>query len=430
MLVEVSIGEAVDKYNVLEIKLEKIKDSSKIIEIEKELLILKSVREYIQKFEFFYKLLYYVNEKIWVMTDNVKKTELTDPAFALLSNQIFEYNQKRFRLKNFFNTLCDSSLKEQKGYSANCCKLTIDNEEILLDKIAEINYLTIDYDIVYIETNDGLVDKIKSLFKAPTIVFTKIETSSLVDLKNYTINPSIKHIFSFNPITYLAGGKMGDFVQSLSVINENFYNTGRKGIVYLSEKGDTFRTGLETTYKDTYDVVTKQRYVHDYFIYKNEQFVVDLTAWRNSPLLYRENWSRIYTDFYNITWGKNKWITFEAIDEDIIFVSTNPYRFPVHSEFFTSIKRYIENGQKIIFMSDYEEYYHDFIRRTQIHIPFYKLTSFTEMIKIIHSCKLFIGNLSAPLAIAFACHKKNIVGFCSDNNDNIHNKNMYLSQVE
>jgi ADP-heptose:LPS heptosyltransferase len=48
---------------------------------------------------------------------------------------------------------------------------------------------------------------------------------------------------------------------------------------------------------------------------------------------------------------------------------------------------------------------------------------------MINSCKLFIGNLSAPLTVAFACHKPNIVGFNSSIDD-IHNKNMYLSQTE
>ena len=423
MIVDVSIGEAVDKYNILEIKLAKIKDVFKNIEIKKELLSLTNVVEYIQKFEFFYKLLYYVNEKIWVITDIVKKTKVTDHDFALLSNQIFEYNQKRFRLKNFFNILCDSSLKEQKGYSKNCCKLIIENEEILLDKIAEINYITIEYDIVYIETTSTLMDKIKSLFQAVTIVFTEIETQIQINIKDYYIDPSIKEIFSFKPITYLTGGKMGDFIQSLSVINENFYNTGRKGIVYLSEEGDTFRYGLDATYKDTQDTIINQRYINAYSIYRNEQIDINLTSWRHSSLLFRENWIKIFSDSYSVTWGKHKWLTFKADDKDIILVSTNPYRFPVSIDFITSIKMYQEQGCEIIFISDNEHYYQDFITRTQLSIPFYKPTSFTEICMLIHSCKLFIGNLSAPLAIAFACHKKNIIGFAGTIDD-IHNKNM------
>jgi ADP-heptose:LPS heptosyltransferase len=37
----------------------------------------------------------------------------------------------------------------------------------------------------------------------------------------------------------------------------------------------------------------------------------------------------------------------------------------------------------------------------------------------INSCKLFIGNFSAPLAFAYAMHKKTVVGI-SDNSDAIH----------
>ena len=101
---------------------------------------------------------------IWVMTDKIKQMDPKDPYFSLISNCIFEHNQKRFRLKNFFNILCDSSLKEQKSYSTNCCKIIIDSEEVLFNKIPEFNYLLIEYDILYIETTNDLTDSIKKIF--------------------------------------------------------------------------------------------------------------------------------------------------------------------------------------------------------------------------------------------------------------------------
>ena len=69
---------------------------------------------------------------------------------------------------------------------------------------------------------------------------------------------------------------MGDLIHNLSVINENFYKTGRKGILYIENIGDTFHTGLEYTYNDTYDIISKQKYIKTYKIRDDEAFQIDL----------------------------------------------------------------------------------------------------------------------------------------------------------
>ena len=427
MLVEVSIGELVDKYNILELKRKKIKNPLKIVEIDKELLSLKDTKKYIEKYEFFYKLLYYVNETIWVMTDKIKEMKPDSPDFSIISNIIFEHNQKRFRLKNFFNILCDSSLKEQKSYSTNCCKIIIENKEVLLDKISEFNYLLIEYDILYVETNDDLVDSIKKIFKAPTILFDPCDFQNSIDLKIYNIDLSIKDIFSFKPLSYICGGKLGDFIHTLSVVNEVFYNTGQKGCVYLSNYGDRFSFGLEKAYKDTYDIVASQSYISSYYIYKDESVDINLINWRHSPILEKKNWISIFSEYYNISWGKHKWLQLENKDsiKDKIFISTTPYRFPS----ITDITNILTNYKKdeIIFISQEDSFYEDFINRTKSDISFYKIVNFTEMCILINSCKLFIGNLSSPLSISYACHKPNIVLFNeSCESDNIRNANICL----
>jgi hypothetical protein len=209
--VEVSIGELVDKYSILELKIKNIKDSLKIIEINKELESLKGTKFYIKKYEFFYNILLYINEKIWDMTDDIKKMIVSDSEYSIISNQIFEYNQKRFRLKNFFNILFDSNIKEQKSYSMKCCKIYIENEEIFLQKIPELYYLSIEYDQLYIKTN--IEYKIKNIFKSPNITFIKNEYTSTIDLKDYKIDCPI---FINKPIKYIAGGKSDSYVAKRS----------------------------------------------------------------------------------------------------------------------------------------------------------------------------------------------------------------------
>ena len=435
MLIEVSVGEAIDKYSILELKVKKITDPVKNNEILKELDALKETCFFIKKYEFFYSLLLYINEKIWNLTDEIKQIKPSNVFFATLSNQIFEYNQKRFRLKNFFNILCDSSIKEQKSYSTQCCKVYIQNEEILLDKIAELNYLTIEYDFVYLDTQVSQ-EYIKNIFQAPTIIFTnEIDTQNQVkiDLNEYMIEPSFHSIFEFKPITYIAGGKMGDFIQSLSVINENFYNTGKKGCLYLSNKGDSFHD-LNKAYHDTYDLITFQRYISSYQLVQNGMSCtinIDLTLWRNSPLLFNQNWCNIFSNFYSIPWGKHKWLTSlehkqHKIDKNCILISTTSYRFPVNLDYKSLIENFKSAGNLIFYMSQTVEFYDDFINRTGLskdEIELCQPTSFAEMCNMIDSCKLFIGNLSAPLAIAFAYHKEHITGF-PGTLDDIHNKNL------
>jgi hypothetical protein len=87
-------------------------------------------------------------------------------------------------------------------------------------------------------------------------------------------------------LIWQAGGMFGDFIQSLSVICEKFYQTGRKGILYLSNYGDKFRNSLDATYQDTYTVITSQPYIYSYSIYQSEKFNFNLTKWRENKLIY------------------------------------------------------------------------------------------------------------------------------------------------
>ena len=141
MKIEVSIGEAIDKLSILELKLKKINNEEKKKEIVKEIKVLDECYTYIKKYEILYNLLIYVNESIWDMTDIIKSISVTDSKFPLISNQIFEFNQKRFRIKNWYNLTSNSNLKEQKSYSQSNCKIVIDNKTTFYNKIPEIIYI-------------------------------------------------------------------------------------------------------------------------------------------------------------------------------------------------------------------------------------------------------------------------------------------------
>ena len=230
MKLEISIGEAIDKLSILELKLKKIRDENKKTEIQKEIYLLQECHKY-KDYYLYYNLLMYVNEKIWDMTDVIKGITPEESNFAIISNQIFEFNQKRFRIKNWFNLTANSEIKEQKSYSLSQCKIYINNIDVVYKKISEILFLSLEYDVVTIISRFN--DKIKNIFKIPTIMYSEYDDMNNIThtifLENFEIpDKHIQHIFEFKPILYISGGLMGDFVHQLSVINEKFLHTGRK----------------------------------------------------------------------------------------------------------------------------------------------------------------------------------------------------------
>ena len=228
MKVEVSIGEAIDKLSILQIKYQNINDENKRIEIQKEINVLQECNKYKDDNLFFYNLLVYINQKIWDLTDIIKKMEKDNSEFSNISKQIFDNNQKRFRIKNWFNLLTYSEIKEQKSYDLTTCKIIIDEEETIYNKIAEINFLLLEYDIILVSTH--FMEIIQKIFKKRAYSF--INNSNIerykgnyeIILKKFVIPENeTKKVFEFIPLKYISGGAFGDFIQQLSVINEIFY---------------------------------------------------------------------------------------------------------------------------------------------------------------------------------------------------------------
>lgn len=209
-------------------------------------------------------------------------------------------------------------------------------------------------------------------------------------------------------ITYVSGGLLGDFIHQLSIIKENYIKYNKKGILYISNIGDNFRLGLQVAYDDTKEFILKQEYIHDYKIHNNEPYDINLSSWRNSPLLPITSWNNIFGKEYSVEWAKHKWIDVSIndlfVDKIIITYSLN--RWNNSYDYNSLFNRF--NIDEIMFVGLQDNEYNTFIQNTQLNIPFYKCTTLYELLIAINSCKLFIGNLSSPLAFAYAVHKKSI----------------------
>ena len=124
ILVEVSVGELLDKISILEIKKEKIKDSTKLKFITDEHSILKvQLDQNVKsddKLNSLFQSLKEINAKLWVIEDNKrlceKNSDFTEN-FIKLSRDVHFLNDDRAKIKLEINNYTGSKIKEIKEYT-------------------------------------------------------------------------------------------------------------------------------------------------------------------------------------------------------------------------------------------------------------------------------------------------------------------------
>ena len=125
IIIEVSIGELLDKISILEIKKEKIKDPEKLKFISNEHMILidqldKNVKSD-EKLEKLFQDLKEINAKLWVIEDDKRDCEKNKDfgdQFIKLSRDVHFLNDDRAKIKLEINNHTGSNIKEIKEYSS------------------------------------------------------------------------------------------------------------------------------------------------------------------------------------------------------------------------------------------------------------------------------------------------------------------------
>ena len=124
ILVEVSVGELLDKISILEIKQEKIKDVEKLKFINEEHSILKdqlnkNVKSD-QKLNELFETLKKINAKLWIIEDDKRQFEKDKDfteKFIKLSRDVHFLNDERAKIKLEINNLTGSKIREIKDYT-------------------------------------------------------------------------------------------------------------------------------------------------------------------------------------------------------------------------------------------------------------------------------------------------------------------------
>ena len=125
ILVEVSVGELLDKISILEIKKEKIKDLEKLKFLNDEYSVLKdqlnkNVKSD-EKLSELFNSLKEINSKLWVIEDNKRLCEKNSDfgeKFIKLSRDVHFLNDDRAKLKLEVNNYTGSKIKEIKEYTS------------------------------------------------------------------------------------------------------------------------------------------------------------------------------------------------------------------------------------------------------------------------------------------------------------------------
>lgn len=145
MLIDVSNGEIVDKYTILQLKLKFIsldddkythaQKESRILEQHVNTIILKlsqidktNVLNILNKYENLYipeqieqiyDILLTTNEKLWIIEDELRLKERNsefDNDFIELARSVYKTNDLRYKYKDMINLLTDSDIIETKTY--------------------------------------------------------------------------------------------------------------------------------------------------------------------------------------------------------------------------------------------------------------------------------------------------------------------------
>jgi CRISPR/Cas system endoribonuclease Cas6 (RAMP superfamily) len=124
MKVEISNGELLDKISILELKLLKIEDKEKLVNIQKEFdtlnpLVVDLFEQYDGQLQNHYLELAKINGQLWDIEDWIRDCEREkrfDKEFVELARSVYITNDKRCEVKKIINLITSSGLVEEKSY--------------------------------------------------------------------------------------------------------------------------------------------------------------------------------------------------------------------------------------------------------------------------------------------------------------------------
>ena len=247
-------------------------------------------------------------------------------------------------------------------------------------------------------------------------------------------------------VSILICGRLGDFFYSLCVPKYIYETLNKKSNIFICESGEGFRLGLKETYADLKNIMYGQPYVNKFKIYKHEKIDIDMTTWRKgkpdhadwlrargNKLTWNEFYFKLYLNNTTPTQELTNISSFKKISKykdwliinRVRYLPTRASKFKdrpssfYNEQFNTPQERlhgkslrdiylqYIKQYKNVGFIFYDKQQYDEFPLKDEV-IPI-EAKNLEHMIDIIGSCDKFIGNQSAPLAIAHSLNVKRVV---------------------
>jgi hypothetical protein len=120
MYIEVSTGEVADKISILVIKNEKIRDTTQLANVQKELSALVESFPAEILIDKLYTELSVINFQLWRIEDNIREKERLgefDAEFIQLARDVYFTNDRRAFIKKEINIKYGSDIIEEKSYN-------------------------------------------------------------------------------------------------------------------------------------------------------------------------------------------------------------------------------------------------------------------------------------------------------------------------
>lgn len=442
--INITIGEAIDRFSILEIKEENIKDENKLESIIKEKnYLFPFVESFIMNNRQIYNSMKIINEMIFnnINLLNSSYKDNNNSSLAELSLSIFIDNNARCRCKKICNNIQiqNFAIEEQKSYSPET--IIFVTHPFLCQDVINLctRFLKFYYDeIIYKSVENITNSQIPNLANSSYQTFNIVNPSSKIDKYVITKKALLDNLNeNEQTINYVNSGCLGDTINVLYVIKTIFLTTGKKGNLFLNMSLGYFKLG-ERTVEDVREVLEKQIYINKVELLKPDTRIdINLDSWRQSNLLYRTNWIEIFSNQYNIPKIKMPYLFYDVKDEKFqnkIIINRSLIRHNRNFPWENLVK-----CNKCTFVSFIDSDYEKFPFKD--NVEFIHLNTFTELVTILNSCRLFIGNLSMPSAVAIAMNipclieyqgidANNVIGLevYNDNLNWISERNVYFNE--
>jgi len=183
----ISIGEAVDKLTILDIKRTRVTDKERLVFCNREYeLLFTELKDIVKKFKFYYDKLLEVNDIIWKIQDEVRSTDSPKPLKCI---DILDMNDVRCRIKDIVNRLSVSSIREVKGYPKRTA-LFLSHMGLgdHIGMVGAVNYLSFRYDEIHVACIPQYEETLKSIYSNnPLVKILPLNLSKSIGY--YTTNP-------------------------------------------------------------------------------------------------------------------------------------------------------------------------------------------------------------------------------------------------